>query len=984
MNLNSVRGLGSALMLSFMSLALSGCGGGDGGGHHNSSSSGGSSSSSSSSGASSSSGSSSSSSSGTSATLTAVQVTPANPSIALGTTQQFTATAIYSDSSKQDVTAQASWSAVDPTVASISASGLAKALKQGSTGIGATYQGLSGSATLAVTPAVISSLAVTPGSASIAKGTTRQFTATATLSDGTTQNETANVTWSSTATAVATIDANGLATGVATGSATIKAVHKTAAVSATASLTVTPAVVASVAVTPANASLAKGTTRQYAATATFTDSTTQDVTKTVTWSSSATGVATVSNAGGSNGLVAAVAPGSATISAAYPNGPTGSTGLTVTTAALVSIQVTPSNSSLPKGFKRQFSATGIYSDSSKQDITAQAVWSTSDSATATVSNAAADSGDVTGVAAGNVTVTAALNGVSGFTALKVTGASLRSIQVNPANATLAGGLSQDYTATGVFSDSSTLDLTTQVTWASDNSAVASISNDAGSQGHVQTSVPASPPATVHISATSGATTGSTRLTVTAASITKISIAACVDSACKSTTTAAVNLPKGEKQRYHALADFTDGSTGVDVTGSVTWASSNTGAATIDANGIAQGVNQGTAGITASSGAVTSNSLTLNVTAAQLLQITISTPNTTVPDGLQPQFTATGFYSDGSSRDITTEATWASSATNVATISNASGSNGLVTTVGAGSTNISADDSGVASNIVALTVTNAQLVSIAVTPADATIPLQTTLQFHATGTYTDNSTQDLTTSVTWSVSDTSVAQVDNSPGDQGVVSGTAQGTDTLTATDSASGKTGSVSFTVGGPKLVSIQVTAANSGHVPAGYVLQFHATGTYSDSSTKDLTGSATWSTFDPSVATVSNSAGIAGLVTGVKSGSTTVLASFGSVSGFSAVTVGNATLTGLAITPANPTIGNVGGTIQFTATGSFNDGESLDLTDMATWASSNSSVATISNSAGSQGLATVKSALVGGTSTISATLNGANASTTLTRKLGG
>ena len=518
MNLNSVRGLGSALMLSFMSLALSGCGGGDGGGHHNSSSSGGSSSSSSSSGASSSSGSSSSSSSGTSATLTAVQVTPANPSIALGTTQQFTATAIYSDSSKQDVTAQASWSAVDPTVASISASGLAKALKQGSTGIGATYQGLSGSATLAVTPAVISSLAVTPGSASIAKGTTRQFTATATLSDGTTQNETANVTWSSTATAVATIDANGLATGVATGSATIKAVHKTAAVSATASLTVTPAVVASVAVTPANASLAKGTTRQYAATATFTDSTTQDVTKTVTWSSSATGVATVSNAGGSNGLVAAVAPGSATISAAYPNGPTGSTGLTVTTAALV----------------------------------------------------------------------------------------------------------------------------------------------------------------------------------------------------------------------------------------------------------------------------------------------------------------------------------------------------------------------------------------------------------------------------------------------------------------------------------SIQVTAANSGHVPAGYVLQFHATGTYSDSSTKDLTGSATWSTFDPSVATVSNSAGIAGLVTGVKSGSTTVLASFGSVSGFSAVTVGNATLTGLAITPANPTIGNVGGTIQFTATGSFNDGESLDLTDMATWASSNSSVATISNSAGSQGLATVKSALVGGTSTISATLNGANASTTLTRKLGG
>jgi len=86
--------------------------------------------------------------------------------------------------------------------------------------------------------------------------------------------------------------------------------------------------------------------------------------------------------------------------------------------------------------------------------------------------------------------------------------------------------------------------------------------------------------------------------------------------------------------------------------------------------VALGVTQGTTGITASSGGVTSNSLTLNVTAAELLSIAISTPNTTVPKGFQPQFTATGDYSDASERDITTEVTWASDNAAVATISNA--------------------------------------------------------------------------------------------------------------------------------------------------------------------------------------------------------------------------------------------------------------------------------------------------------------------------
>ena len=57
------------------------------------------------------------------------------------------------------------------------------------------------------------SIAVTPASAAIAKGTNQQFVATGTSSDGSTQDLTSNVSWSSSATNVLSISSGGLATG---------------------------------------------------------------------------------------------------------------------------------------------------------------------------------------------------------------------------------------------------------------------------------------------------------------------------------------------------------------------------------------------------------------------------------------------------------------------------------------------------------------------------------------------------------------------------------------------------------------------------------------------------------------------------------------------------------------------------------------------------------------------------------------------------
>ena len=76
-------------------------------------------------------------------------------------------------------------------------------------------------------------------------------------------------------------------------------------------------------------------------------------------------------------------------------------------------------------------------------------------------------------------------------------------------------------------------------------------------------------------------------------------------------------------------------------------------------------------------------------------------------------------------------------------------------------------------------------------------------------------------------------------------------------------------------------------------------------------------------------------------------------------------------MTPANPNLA-VGATRQFTATGTFSDDSTENLTSQVTWASASHSVATISAS----GLA---SALTEGNTSITASLNGINATTMLT-----
>lgn len=169
----------------------------------------------------------------------------------------------------------------------------------------------------------------------------------------------------------------------------------------------------SITVTPANLSLGVGATQQYHAKGTFTGGSTYDLTQSVTWSSSATGVASISNTVGTQGLATALAAGTSTIGAAI--GQISDSTLLTVTATLQSITVTPAGPSITLGNSQQFTATGNYSDGSTQNLTNSASWSSSATNVATINS----TGLASSVAAGTTTISATVGSVTGTTTLTV-------------------------------------------------------------------------------------------------------------------------------------------------------------------------------------------------------------------------------------------------------------------------------------------------------------------------------------------------------------------------------------------------------------------------------------------------------------------------------------------------------------------------------------------------------------------------------------
>jgi len=137
------------------------------------------------------------------------------------------------------------------------------------------------------------------------------------------------------------------------------------------------------------------------------------------------------------------------------------------------------------------------------------------------------------------------------------------------------------------------------------------------------------------------------------------------------------------------------------------------------------------------------------------------------------------------------------------------------------------------------------------------------------------------------------------------------------------------------------ITVGPTATIQTGKTVQMSAVGTFNDGSTKTLGSGLSWSSGTTSVATVSAS----GLVTGVAQGTAQITGSYKTQSNSATITVQLANILKITVTPANQTIAQ-GSPQQFTAMATTTSGP-VDITNSATWNSSNSAAGNMDTATG-------------------------------------
>jgi uncharacterized protein YjdB len=504
----------------------------------------------------------------TDAPVATVAVTPQAPSVTVNQTTQLTATT--RDATGATLTGRAvTWETSASGTATVSAAGLVRGIAPGTATITARSEGQAGSTSVQVLVAPVATVTLTPATPTIMVSATVQLVPVLRDATGAELSGRA-VTYETSAGGIASVSSTGLVTGIAVGSATITA--RSEGQSGTTVVTVQatpPAPVATVTLAPLTPTITVDGTVQL--TATLRSATGAILTgRAITWETSAGGTATVS----ASGLVRGVAAGSATITA-RSEGQAGSTTVTVQLPPVASITVAPATPSIAINGTVQLSAT--LRDAGGAVLTGRTVtWETSAAGTATVSG----SGLVTGVAAGNATITARSEGQSGNTVVTVqpAAAPVATITLAPPTSTINVNATQQLTATLRDAGGNTLTGRT-VTWETSAAGTATVT----AAGLVRGVAPGG----VTITARSEGQAGTASVTVQLAPVATIAL------------TPATNtiLVDATVQLTATLRD----AGGNTLTGrAVTYETSASGVATVSTSGLVRGVTAGNATITARS------------------------------------------------------------------------------------------------------------------------------------------------------------------------------------------------------------------------------------------------------------------------------------------------------------------------------------------------------------------------------------------------
>jgi uncharacterized protein YjdB len=851
--------------------------------------------------------------------VASVVIAPPTATVAVGASVPLTAEALDAAGQKIDGL-KLVWASGDTKIATVSSSGMVTGVAVGGVQIAATAQGKTAIAEVTVNPTPVAGVRLSPTSRDLLVGQTVQISAQAVDAQGNVLPG-RPVTFTTSNATVASVNASGLVTALAAGSAIITGASE--GKTAVSTITVTSVPVASVAVSPSTNDLVVGQTTSLKAEP--RDASGQVLAgRTVAWSTSAPNVASVS----SSGVVTAIAPGAATITATS-EGKNGTASVTVSPKPVSAVIISPGQTSVTVGQTTQLGAQ--VTDDQGNVLPNRPISFTSETpAVATVST----SGLVTGVAPGQTTITATSEGKSGTATVTVTPIPVATVEITPSQPNVTVGQTVQLGATPKAANGQVLTGRT-LQWSSGAPSVASVSATGLVTGLAQGT------AIVFVSVEG---------VISSATVTVRQVP--VASVVVTPPTSSV-VVGGSTQLSASVRD----ASGAELSGRlVGWSSSDEAVAVVSSSGRVSALKVGTATITASSEGK-SGTATVAVTGAPVAAVNVTPPTASVVVGQTTTLSAQPVDANGAALSGRAIA-WSTSNDKVATVDQS----GVVTGVAAGQATITATSEGKSGSAV-VTVTAVPVASVTVAPP--TLSLQTGQTGTLTATTKDAAGNVLTDRiVAWTSSNTGVATV----APNGTVTAVAPGTATITAT--SEGKTGTSTITVTAPPPTPVATVAVSPSSVNLTIGGTQQITATPQDAQGNALAGRAvTWQSGNTQVATVT----AAGLITAVGAGSTTVTATSEGKTGTVSVTVAAPAVGSVSVSPGSATV-SVAATTQLTATVRDVSGAAMEGVSVS-WASDKPLTAAVSQSG-------VVTGLLPGTATITATAGERSGTATITVQL--
>lgn len=686
----------------------------------------------------------------TAATVEGLSVTPSGAQLRKGMTQQYTATAIYSDQTTNDVTTAVNWSVDAPQVASIdSSTGLLTAGTQtGNVFVTASFQASGQTFSESVSATVdnnaqISSLSITPSSASFPILSNHQLSAIALDDLGNSYDISASATWSLDYSSYASIDEGLLQIGDRITTAPLNVTASYQGKTATASILLTSSPLDRFVLSPQKISLPKGFSKQLNATVFFESQDSLDFTShsSLMWSTDDPYIATVVD-----GLVTAHTYGTTQIqvSGSYQGQAFSSSAeIEVTPAVVKNVIVSPSPlSPLSTGQSQQFTAKAFISDLTEVDITnAHTIsWSSSNNTIADVDA----KGLVTAKSPGLVTITAAFNNLQDTAPLSVVNAnvvdavSARIVSDGPSNLPLGTQANYFLELTDSQGDTSIVRSASTFSYVSSDPMIASIEPDSG----LLTTKRVGGPVTISITGSiAGTQATDTSVTVSPATLQALEV---TPNDTQTRLIKPVNLT--------VTKTYSDGSQDNSLS-HLAWQNSDPTVGSVDVN---------TATFTPSQTGLTTLSVTstlapslvaesqIEVVAASLENFNIELFNNTPPTlNVDKQMRATGRYSDGSTKDITYFVDWSVTSPNIATINR----RGVITPTALGNLTIVARYDGLQEQQLN-TVVIPRITSLSIQNSNSTLSIGATTQLVAL----DQNGQDISDAVSYTSSDKTIATV----------------------------------------------------------------------------------------------------------------------------------------------------------------------------------------------------------------------------------